>query len=214
MARTTATNFSGALDFSYATAAADLFKKEDVQTLAVAVDAHDHSAGKGLAIAPAAGSIPGSAIADGSITSAKIADGTIATVDLAANAISQVVSGNSQTAESTTSATLVTLVAPAVTITSTGGELIAFFSGSFQNSGAAGGANNFVGIALDANTIPALQLFVTPGANYAVPVTAMLDLGAPAAGSHTIKAAFATSAGTLTSTVAASRTLVVIELKK
>ena len=48
MARTTATNFTGALQFPYATAAADLFKKEDVQTLALAVDQHDHTTGKGL----------------------------------------------------------------------------------------------------------------------------------------------------------------------
>ena len=48
MARQNATNFTGPLQFPYATAAADLFKKEDVQTLALAVDQHDHSAGKGL----------------------------------------------------------------------------------------------------------------------------------------------------------------------
>src|SRR5215471_7015534 len=50
MARLTATNFSGALQFPYATAATDLFKKEDVQTLALAVDQHDHSGGKGLGV--------------------------------------------------------------------------------------------------------------------------------------------------------------------
>jgi hypothetical protein len=59
MARTTATNFSGGLQFPYATAATDVFKKEDLQTLAQAVDQHDHTAGKGVAVntAPAAGSI-------------------------------------------------------------------------------------------------------------------------------------------------------------
>ena len=50
MARTNATNFSGGLQFPYATAAADLFKKEDVQVLAQAVDQHDHTAGKGALI--------------------------------------------------------------------------------------------------------------------------------------------------------------------
>lgn len=50
MARTNATNFSGALQFPYATAATDLFVKEDVQTLALAVDQHDHTSGKGLAL--------------------------------------------------------------------------------------------------------------------------------------------------------------------
>jgi len=53
VARTLATNYTGTLQFPYATAGTDLFKKEDVQTLALAVDQHDHSSGKGLFI-PAA----------------------------------------------------------------------------------------------------------------------------------------------------------------
>jgi hypothetical protein len=81
MARLSATNYT-TQPFTYATAATDLFKKEDVQVLAQAVDTHDHSTGKGLNITPAAGSIPVSALPDGSITSAKIADGTIDTIDL------------------------------------------------------------------------------------------------------------------------------------
>jgi hypothetical protein len=79
MARSNAVNFSGALQFPMASAATDLFKKEDVQTLALAVDGHDHSSGKGLALS-------GAAIPSGTITSAMIADGTIATTDLAAGA--------------------------------------------------------------------------------------------------------------------------------
>src|SRR5215471_502110 len=74
MARLTATNFSGALQFPYATAGTDLFKKEDVQTLALAVDQHDHSSGKGPALAA------------GSITSGMITDGTITATDMAAGA--------------------------------------------------------------------------------------------------------------------------------
>ena len=84
MARLTAVNFTGPLQFPYASAATDLFKKEDVQTLAVAVDAHDHSAGKGLAIAAAA-------IPNGLITSAMIADGTITSADIG---FGQVTGGN------------------------------------------------------------------------------------------------------------------------
>ena len=57
MARTVATNFSGALQYPYATSATDVFKKEDIQTLALAVDQHDHTAGKGLSVAPTAGSV-------------------------------------------------------------------------------------------------------------------------------------------------------------
>jgi hypothetical protein len=50
MARTLATNFSGALQFPKADAATDLFKKEDVQQLALAVDQHNHTSGKGLVL--------------------------------------------------------------------------------------------------------------------------------------------------------------------
>jgi hypothetical protein len=75
------------LQFPYATAAADIFKKEDIQTLAQAVDQHDHSTGKGLALAPASGSINGSALVDGTVTSAKITDGTITGTDIAAGTI-------------------------------------------------------------------------------------------------------------------------------
>jgi len=54
MARLTATNFAGGLQFTYATGATDLFKKEDVETLAQAVDQHDHTGGKGHALPAAA----------------------------------------------------------------------------------------------------------------------------------------------------------------
>jgi len=80
MARTNATNFSGALQFPYATAGTDIFKKEDVQTLAHAVDQHDHTTGKGLP--PPAGSITSGMIADGTITAADIADATITNAKL------------------------------------------------------------------------------------------------------------------------------------
>src|SRR5215471_13535582 len=66
--------------FSRATAGTDIFKKEDVQSVAAALSTHDHSTGKGLAIG-------GASLKDSSVTSAKIADGTIATADLANNAV-------------------------------------------------------------------------------------------------------------------------------
>jgi hypothetical protein len=43
--------------FSRATAAADIFKKEDVQNLASAMSTHDHSSGKGLPVARLAASV-------------------------------------------------------------------------------------------------------------------------------------------------------------
>jgi len=91
MARTNATNFSGGLQFPYATTGSDLFKKEDVQVLAQAVDQHDHTSGKGLVLPASAipnGFITSAMIADGTITSTDIADGTIATADIASNAVS------------------------------------------------------------------------------------------------------------------------------
>jgi hypothetical protein len=66
--------------FSRATAGTDLFKKEDVQSLASAVSTHDHSSGKGVALAAGA-------IASGLITSGMIANGTIVAADIASGTI-------------------------------------------------------------------------------------------------------------------------------
>jgi hypothetical protein len=100
MTRQNATNFSGGLQFPYATAGTDLFMKEDVQVLAQAVDQHNHTSGKGLALAAGAipngtitsamiadGTITGTDIATGTITTTQIQDGTIATADLANQAV-------------------------------------------------------------------------------------------------------------------------------
>src|SRR5215471_604311 len=100
MARLTATNFSGALQFPYATAGSDQFQKEDVQVLAQAVDQHNHTTGKGLPLTTgsipngtitsamiADGTITGTDIASGTITTTQIQDGTIATADLANAAV-------------------------------------------------------------------------------------------------------------------------------
>jgi hypothetical protein len=62
--------------FSRATAATDLFKKEDVQALASAMSTHDHTSGKGLAIG-------GAAITDGSISSAELASNSVTTIKIA-----------------------------------------------------------------------------------------------------------------------------------
>ena len=90
MARTNSVNFTGANQYPMASAGTDIFKKEDVQTLAKSVDLHDHSTGLGLPAnmgAIAAGSIDGSKLVDNTVTSAKILDGTIQSVDIAAAGI-------------------------------------------------------------------------------------------------------------------------------
>jgi len=51
MTRTTSTNFTGANSFPKADATTDPFLRQDMQQLAAAVDAHDHSTGKGLTAA-------------------------------------------------------------------------------------------------------------------------------------------------------------------
>src|SRR5215471_9589974 len=65
MSRQNSTNFSGALQFPYANAPTDLFKKEDVQILALATDQHNHDTGKGLILSP-------NAIPSGAINASKI----------------------------------------------------------------------------------------------------------------------------------------------
>jgi hypothetical protein len=169
MARTDATNFAPPLQFPYATAATDLFKKEDVQVLAQAVDQHDHTAGKGLALP--AGSISGGMIADGSITSVKIADGTIATGDLADGAVTsaKVLDGTlvatdlaagsiSKTdfgtlaATTTTSTTYITLAGGAtIDLAPTGGDILVVLFGSTRYNAGAGRAQ--FGIQMDSGTI-------------------------------------------------------------
>jgi hypothetical protein len=80
--------------FSRATAATDLFKKEDVQQVAAALSTHDHSNGKGVLV-PTAGlapnSIDGSKIVDGSIATAELADGAVTSAKIG---VGQVVDNN------------------------------------------------------------------------------------------------------------------------
>jgi hypothetical protein len=70
--------------FSRATAATDLFKKEDVQKLAEAMSTHDHQPGKGVQIYLPAGHVGNAQLADGAVTSVKIQDASIHPTDLMA----------------------------------------------------------------------------------------------------------------------------------
>lgn len=146
MSRTTAVNFAGGLQFPLANAATDLFKKEDVQTLALAVDGHDHSAGKGLIL-------PASSIPDGSITSAKIADGAIATADIAVGAVTSLL-GNYQAGTTFSSTTTGTWLATPVGFSSTyDGASLVYVCCTVTVSHSVSGAQILVGIARDGTVL-------------------------------------------------------------
>lgn len=179
--------------FSRATAATDLFKKEDVQNLAAAVSTHDHSSGKGLAL-------PLGAIPDGLITSAKIADGTITTADLAANASQYVLATVTATIASptTTSPTMVDIPEMVINFNAaynfTG---LILFQGVFVTAGA--GIDLGITLVYDGNGLHAGTAVATYRAT-AVGYQPMSLFGVVdvAAGPHTIKAQWQTSSGTAT----------------
>jgi hypothetical protein len=143
-------NYTGPT-FSRATAATDLFKKEDVQQLAAAVSTHVHDGVHGLPLV--AGSIPAGSItsamiadgtivagdiADGTITSAKIADGTIVAADIANATI--------------TNAKLGTDVARANLLTNGGFEIWQRGNGPFTATGAYSADRWFTSLGSGAST--------------------------------------------------------------
>lgn len=220
MARTNATNFTGGLQFPYATAAADIFKKEDVQVLAQAVDQHDHSSGKGLVLSPAsipAGLITSAMIADGTITSADILDGTIGTVDLAGGAVTAITQvGAVVSNPSTTSTTLVDIPDMTITLSSPVAEVLRVdFNGIFYVNSATG----LYYITLDIDgTAPSggggTQVIEQTGVVNGYSHAALFGFLSVGAGSHTIKARWQTSASTTLAGVAAFRSLAVTEFRR
>jgi hypothetical protein len=213
MARTTATNFSGGLQFPYATAGTDAFKKEDVQTLAQAVDQHDHSTGKGL-ILPVAAIPP--------ITSAMITDGTIATVDLAnssvttaklaTNAATLAGSANVITSGPTTSSTtLVDMPDMAVTMVTVGGDLLIWLMATLRPDT----LNAVATVALDIDgsaTGPTAQASAGV-ASQVLCLSVAHRIAAPSAASHTIKARWSISSGSVLAFFT-YRSLVVEEIRR
>ena len=190
--------------FSRATAATDLFKKEDVQALAAAMSTHDHdAAGKGLAVT---GPINGSQIADGSITSAKILDGTVTTTDLHTNAATMAAVANGvSSSPTTTSATYVDIPDLAINFTTTAGAadgatLLVWLHISLQTSTTA--AN--VGIGVDVDGIgpsggnALLTIFGAAGEVRTVTVIAHFNNLTP--GVHSFKGRWSTNTGTITAT--------------
>jgi hypothetical protein len=201
-----------------ADAATDLFKKEDVQTLAKAVDLHDHSAGKGLALPASAipnGLITSAMIADGTIATADLADGSVATAKLAANAVTQRNTFQSTvTFSTTTTSSWVTVPGALFSITPLGGNYVVVeVSATFSHSGAAG-AVAYIGLMKDGTPAGNLGiLHVAMAAQNATVSFVWTDL--PTATSHTYQlAVYNATAGTLGTNAGTIVTMVGTEYRR
>ena len=211
--------------FSRATAATDLFRKEDVQQLAAAMSGHTHAPGKGLAIAAiAAGAVDASAlasnavttikIADGAVTSAKIADGTIVSDDLVAHAITASGIVFDGTAQSTTSTVVVPMPNMSVPMTTLmpNSDVLVFFTGTFSH-GTAGAVQTFY-LQQDSLGYTQLVRVSTPVANYVTPICMVGRFAVATAAAHTFNVGWATTGGTLVADTLALRYLVVMEFRR
>jgi hypothetical protein len=207
MARQNATNFAGGLQFPYATAGTDIFKKEDVQVLAQAVDQHDHSSGKGLVL-------PAGAIPNGLITSAMIADGTIVTADLAANAATRLWNVAASTANpSTTSTALVDMPDLNLSVTTVVANTIvlALLMATASNNAAGQGVN--LAINVDGTDFGMYQMsLISANAWSILPyflVTTLASVGA-----HTFKGRYGVNGSGTASLIGIQRQLIVLECRR
>ena len=206
--------------FSRATAGTDPFKMGDVQLLASAMSTHVHDgAGKGLQVtAIPAAAIPDNAVTsakilDGAVTSAKILDGTIATADLAGHSISQTsVATGATNNPTTTSGAFVDVPEMALTMTTTGGDVLAWFTTAAQPTILSAICTFSFKVDAGGNVFqnPASQ----PASTSALCAVSLVGVFTGlSAGSHTFKVQWATNAGTLQA-YATLRYLIVVELKK
>jgi hypothetical protein len=211
MARTNAVNFAGALQFPMASAATDLFKKEDVQTLALAVDGHDHTSGKGLVLpASAIPPITSAMITDGTIATGDLADGSITTAKIATSAVSQRVWYRQAAGNSTTSTSPVAIPGASLPMTTRGGELLLWFSLPLMNTGGANGAYVFVYVDGSLRETP-IYVNLAAGSATQMASAAILVTGL-SAGAHTFALYWQTSGGTLAQNAAAVTILMVEEM--
>ena len=149
--------------FSRATAGTDIFKMTDVQGVAAALSTHVHDGtGKGL---------PVTTVAPGSITAA----------GLAANAVSQRAAVQIGTG-STTSTSFVDIPGLSASLTTTGGDLLAF---ACVNISLPGTASAFLALNLDGVDV-SLASVQSTGVQ-ALETMMVYRWVAPAAGTHTIK---------------------------
>lgn len=179
--------------FSRATAATDLFKKEDVQNLAAAMSAHVHDgSGKGLQIA---------ALPAGIVTSLSISDGTIIWADIQPGSLYswyEITPGASS--PTTTSTAMVDMPDMVVNYTSpTVSDIRVDFHGIVFASAA--GVDVSVSLVMDSsimNSALALATYRSAGANLYMPISLHAQAMAQAAAAHTCKVQWSVSSGTLT----------------
>ena len=218
MARTTATNFSGGLQFPYATAATDLFKKEDVQTLALAVDGHDHSTGKGLVLpASAIPPITSAMIQDGSITSADIANGTITPDDLALGAATSLL-GVYQGGPTFSSTAVSTFVATPVTAAGTTGlfanSFVRVTVGCSVSHSAVGGVVYLAIYRNGTNITGNMGIYQAPVAGQNLPMFLQWEEASPGGATTYQLYMYNSVAGTMALTAGAPATMHVMEFRR
>jgi hypothetical protein len=200
--------------FSRATAATDIFKKEDVQALAAAMSTHDHSAGKGLVLS--AGSIPA-----GSITSTMVADGTLTAADLAFGATiglglgpSGLSNGSTPyggSGSSTTSTVYVDIPSSSVTFNVAFATSYCLLHASMGATGPAGTCD--LSYCIDGNSVYQ-QRIGGPTAGY-IASFSMTLVAQLSAGNHTFKLQWRTNvAGTLSMDSVTGFEMYVLELKR
>jgi hypothetical protein len=183
--------------FSRATAATDIFKKEDVQALAAAMSTHDHSAGKGLLL-----------------SAASIQDGSIGTADLAANAVTQSATASGVTSgPTTTSSVFADIPDMSITLTTTGGNVLVWLMTLLQNSGVANATTQLALRADSGADVSSLTQseFKAVGSNIVGSTLALFS--GLSAGAHTFRGRWSTNAGTLLAPLT-QRYMVAVELKK
>jgi hypothetical protein len=212
--------------FSRATAAADIFKKEDVQALAAAMSTHTHDgAGKGLAIAAtgipagsitsamiADGTIVAGDIADGTITSAKIADGTVATADVAGGAITGTTFVGLVNANTTTSGTTVVLDSGPFTTGAPNSVVVIDWHAALQSTVAAAFA--MFSVRVDGGGWITVGRMTFPATASSYPMSLQYIWTTLAAGAHTFDVGWLTSSGTLSVDTAVTRTFRITEFKR
>jgi len=200
--------------FSRATAATDIFKKEDVQALAAAMSTHVHDgAGKGLAIATTgipAGSITSAMIADGTITAADLAFGATIGLGLGPTGLSNGSTPYAASGASTTSTVFVDVPSSSVTYNVAFATSYCLLHASLGAAGPAGTCD--FSYCIDGNSVYTQRIAGVGGyvASFSITLVAQLSVG-----NHTFKLQWRTNvAGTLQLDSVTSFEMYVLELKR